>query len=503
MRVLFAASEAYPLAKTGGLGDVAGALPAALAERGADVRLLMPGYPAALDALVGGRVESSLNGLLSVPVGRLISGWLPGSGIRAWLVDAPSLFDRDGGPYADADGVEWADNALRFSYLSHVAALLSLGLIGHWRADVAHANDWHTGLVPMMLAGAGGRRPKTVFTIHNLAFQGNFTFDTARRVGVPASRLTVDGCEFYGRASFLKAGLQFADGITTVSPTYAREILGSELGCGMDGMLRSRERDLVGILNGASLGQWSPASDPHIPAHFGPRDISGKRACKAALQRELGLPVDPEAPLLGFMSRLTQQKMADVLVEALPWLAAQGAQFAMVGDGDPRLQAAFEDAARRHPANVAVRIGYQEPLAHRVCAGSDMLLAPARFEPCGLTQLYGMRYGSLPIVRRTGGLADTVVDADEHTLLHGAATGFSFDEPTADGLTSAISRALRAWREPLAWRRLQRQAMAQDFGWDRSAEQYLQLYSDLTGLPVPALPESVPAEAEALPLIRA
>jgi starch synthase len=500
MRVLFVAAEAYPLAKTGGLGDVGAALPAALADRGADVRLLLPGYPQALKALVGGRVEARIGELLGVPDGRLVSGWLPGSGVRTWLIDAPSLYQRPGGPYADADGREWADNALRFSYLSHVGALLALGMAAYWKADVVHANDWHTGLLPMILGRAGPRRPRTVFTIHNLAFQGNVPFETARAVGVPEAALTIDGCEFYGRASFMKAGIRYADRITTVSPTYAREILGPELGCGMDGLLRSRAADLRGVLNGVSCDQWSPAVDPCLPASFSARDISGKRACKAALQRELGLPVDPERPLLGFISRLTHQKMADVLVQVLPWLAAQGAQFVQVGDGCPELSAAFVEAGRRLPESVAARIGYQEPLAHRVCAGADILLAPARFEPCGLTQLYGMRYGAIPVVRRTGGLADTVVDANRRTLVSGAATGFVFEEPTAAGLTKAIRRALRAWREPLAWRRLQRQAMAQDFSWDDSAGRYLDLYGEITGLAAPARPRipSVDTVSEAV-----
>jgi len=493
MRVLFVAAEAFPLAKTGGLGDVAAALPAALSERGADVRLLMPGYPRALEMLAGARTEARIQDLLGVRDGRLVSGWLPGSGVRTWLVDAPALYQRPGGPYADADGREWPDNALRFSYLSHVGALLALGLAAYWKADVVHANDWHTGLLPMILAQAGARRPRSVFTIHNLAFQGNVPFETARAVGVPASALTIDGCEFYGRASFMKAGIRYADRVTTVSPTYAREILTPELGCGLDGLLRSRAADLRGVLNGVATGQWTPAGDPHLPAGFSARDISGKRACKAALQQELGLPVEPDRPLLGFISRLTHQKMADVLVQALPWLADQGAQFALVGDGCPELSGAFEAAARSRPESLAVRIGYQEPLAHRICAGADMLLAPARFEPCGLTQLYGMRYGAIPIVRRTGGLADTVVDADRRALLSGAATGFSFQEPTTAGLTRAIRRALRAYGEPLAWRRLQRQAMVQDFSWDESAGRYLEIYGEVTGLSAPVRPAAATA----------
>jgi starch synthase len=485
MRVLFVASEAYPLAKTGGLGDVARALPNALAQHGADVRLLLPGYPSALDGLVNPRIEARLDGVMGVPGGRLISGRLPDSGLPVWLVDARPLYQRAGGPYADAEGVDWADNALRFAYFSHVAALVGLGLATYWKADVVHANDWHTGLAPLMLALGGRRRPATVFTIHNLAYQGCFPLDTVRALGIPEGCLTPDGCEFYGQASFLKAGVQFADKVTTVSPTYAKEVLTPEFGCGFDGVLRARGSDFQGILNGAEYSLWSPANDPHIPAAFGPKDLSGKRVCKAELQRELGLPVAPDRPLLGFVSRLAHQKMADVLLKVLPWFARNGAQFAMVSQGEPELEAAFAEAGRLYPDSLAIRTRYQEPLAHRLYAAADMILAPARFEPCGLTQLYAMRYGSPPIVRRTGGLADTVVNADRHSIADQTATGFSFGDPTAAAMTDAMARALKRYRQPLAWRRLQLQAMEQDFSWDASAEKYLSLYRSLTGMAEP------------------
>jgi starch synthase len=488
MRVLYVASEAYPLAKTGGLGDVARALPSALARKGVDARLLLPGYPSALKGLIGGRVEAILDGVMGVPVGRIISGRLPGAGIPTWLVDAPSLYERPGGPYADAHGVQWPDNALRFAYLSHVAALVGLGLATDWRADVVHANDWHSGLLPLFLSRAEGPRPASVFTIHNLAFQGNFPLETARGLGVPDSHLTTDGCEFYGQASFLKAGVRFADRVTTVSPTYAEEALTPEFGFGLDGVLRARGTDFQGILNGIEEEVWNPAADPHLPASFGPKDISGKWICKAELQRELGLPLVREAPLIGFVSRLAHQKMADQLLEAVPWFARNGAQLALVAQGDPELEAAFADAGRRYPDNVAVRIDYQEALAHRLCAGVDVLLAPARFEPCGLTQLYGMRYGSVPVVRRTGGLADTVVNADRRTIARGTATGFSFENPTSYGMTSALQRAVRRYRQPLKWRRLQLQAMARNFSWDASAEKYLSLYCSVTGMAPPSTP---------------
>lgn len=499
MRVLFVASEAYPLAKTGGLGDVGRALPLALSEQGADVRLLLPAYPSAVDALAGGRVEASLDGLMGVPEGRLILGRLPGTQVPTWLADAPSLYHRPGGPYTDENGSDWADNALRFAYLSQVAALIGRGLTAHWRPDIVHANDWQAGLAPLILKAEGRGRPRTVFTIHNLAFQGNFPIDAARALGVDERWLGVDGCEFYGQASFLKAGVQFADQITTVSPTYAREVLTPAFGNGFEGLLGERRADFRGILNGVEFGLWNPASDPHLPARFSPRDLAGKAACKAALQDELGLAAAPEAPLVGFVSRLTPQKMADVLLEALPWFADNGVQLAVVGQGDPDLAAALAAAGERWPGRVAVRIGYEEPLAHRLYAGVDVLLAPARFEPCGLTQLYGMRYGSPPIVRRTGGLADTVVDAGEAALAARTATGFCFEEPTAGALVAAVERAAALHRQPLAWRRLQRQGMAQDFGWDASAAAYLSLYRELLGVGETAAPED--DEAEAAPVM--
>jgi starch synthase len=485
MRVLFVASEAYPLAKTGGLGDVARALPSALIRRGVDARLMLPGYPEALDRLAGARVEVVLDGILDVPDGRLISGRLPDAEVPVWLLDAPSLYRRPGGPYVDQHGADWPDNARRFAYLSHVAALIGRGIGAYWRADVVHANDWHTGLAPLLLAASGIRRPATVFTVHNLAFQGNFPMDAARGLGVPDHCLGTDGCEFYGHASFLKAGLRYADRVTTVSPTYAKEVLTPAFGHGLDGLLRARARVFRGIINGVEAALWTPATDASLPASFGPRDISGKRVCKAQLQRELGLPVDPDAPLFGFVSRLTHQKMADILLEALPWFGEKGAQFALVGQGDPALEAAYRSAGSGDPERLAVHVGYEETLAHRLYAGADVVLAPARYEPCGLSQLYAMRYGSLPVVRRTGGLVDTVVDASPRAIAEGAATGFSFQEPTVADLTGAMDRALELHAQPLAWRRLQMQAMQQDFSWDRSADKYLDLYCRVTGMDPP------------------
>ncbi len=489
MRVLFVAAEAFPLAKTGGLGDVARALPSALASQGVDVRLLLPGYPSALAGLVGARVEATLDEALGAPDARLISGRLPDSGVPTWLIDAPSLFRRGGGPYVDEEGCEWPDNARRFAYLSAVAAEIAMGRIAAWKADVAHANDWHTGLLPLLLAQERCAAPATVFTIHNMAFQGNFPLATVRALGAPDHCLDADGCEFYGQASFLKAGIRYADKVTTVSPTYATEILTPEFGHGLDGLLRARRDDLSGILNGVEANLWDPATDIHLPARFSRANIAGKRVCKAVAQAELGLPVDPETPLIGFASRLAHQKMADLLPDAAAWFAQNGAQLAVVAQGDPELEARLAEAAARFPEHVAARVDYREAVAHRLYAGADMLLAPARFEPCGLTQLYAMGYGTVPIVRRVGGLADTVIDANQRAMADRTATGFAFRSADLASMTCAIGRAVELYRQPLAWRRLQLQGMSRDFGWGASARAYLDLYRCAVGVEEPVGPD--------------
>jgi starch synthase len=483
MRVLFVTSEAYPLAKTGGLADVSRALPLALAGRGIDVRLLMPGYPDAITRIEKPRVAAKLDPLLGISDATLLAGTLPATDLPVWLIDAPSLYGRRGGLYQDEDGNDWPDNALRFAYLAHVGAALAMGRARlPWTPDIVHANDWHAGLLPLLLSFEAAPKPSSVFTTHNMAFQGNFPADVLSSIAIPKSCFSPGGVEFYNQVSYLKAGLRYADRVTTVSPTYAKEILTPEFGCGMEGLLRDRGADFSGILNGIDDVLWDPAGDPYLPRAFRATDISGKRVCKAALQRELGLPVDAEIPLIGFVSRLTHQKMADVILEALPWIARQGVQFAMVGQGDGVLEAGFAKARVRHGENMAAYIGYDEPLAHRLQAGSDMLLAPARFEPCGLTQLYALRYGTLPVVRSTGGLADTVVDSDTKSIAERTATGFVFQAPTLEDFTAALGRALTLFQEPLTWRRLQLQAMAQDYSWSASAENYISLYRGLSGL---------------------
>lgn len=480
MRVLFASSEIYPLAKTGGLADVSAALPLALAEMGVEIRLLMPGYRQALASAANKSVVTEIAGLAGAGVTRLIEARTPDTGLPVWLVDCPMLFDRPGGLYQDERGMDWTDNAQRFALFSRVAALLSTGdLVPEWRANLVHANDWHTGLVPAYLEARPDKGPATLFTIHNLAYQGQFSDLVFPALGLPAEMFTADGIEFYGGVSFLKAGIRYSDQLTTVSPSYAKEILTPEFGCGLDGLLRRRASQLCGILNGVDYRLWNPIRDLHLPATFTRRDLSGKRTCKAALQAELGLAIEPDAPLIAYVSRITDQKMADTVLDALPSILGQGAQFALLGQGDPALEGRFRDAAQRYPGKLAVRIGHEEPLEHRLHAAADLLLHPSRFEPCGLAPLYALRYGTLPIVRNVGGLADTVTDANETTLRLGAATGFAFREPTAPAMLACIDRALALYAQPVAWRKMQYEAMDQDFGWQASARDYLALYRRL------------------------
>jgi starch synthase len=495
MRVLFATAEAYPLAKTGGLADVSRALPVALRRLGVDVRLLLPAYPRAYLRLEDPKLVAAIPPALGVDDATLIAGHFPDVDLPVYLIDSPSLFRRTGGLYLDDTGEPWSDNPLRFAFFAHVGREIAMGRLGlEFKPDLVHANDWHAGLLPLYLSLESGPRPATVFTTHNMAFQGNFPAEWLGRIGIPRALFSPGGVEFYGQISYLKAGLRYADRVTTVSPTYAREILTPAFGCGLDGVLAERGDDFSGILNGIDEVLWNPATDPVLPRSYREADISGKRACKAALQAEFGLRVSPETPVLGFVSRLTEQKMADTILDVLPWLVAQGTQFVAVGEGDPALQAGFEAARERFGDKIAVIVGYDEPLAHKLQAGSDILLAPARFEPCGLTQLYALRYGSLPVVRRTGGLADTVVDATATAIADRSATGFVFDDPSAEDLTATLERALSLYREPLIWRRLQLQAMAQDFSWTASATQYAALYSAASGRPI-ALGVAVAAAA--------
>ncbi len=373
---------------------------------------------------------------------------------------------------------------LRFGALSWAAAHLGRHGDGQgWKPAIVHAHDWPTALAPAYLALEEGPRPRTVLTIHNLAYQGLFPADLLAPLGLPAAAFHPDGLEFYGKLGFLKAGLVYADRLATVSPTYAREILGPE-GLGLEGLLQRRNGQLRGILNGVDDEVWNPATDPHLPRPFGPADLASRAAGKLDLQRELGLRVDAEQPLFAIVSRFAGQKGLDLVLEDQAWFAAQNAQLAVLGQGDPELEARFLAAARLHPSRVVARIGFDEGLSHRIYGGADAVLVPSRQEPCGLTQLYALRYGALPVVRATGGLADTVVDASPEAIRAGQATGFVFKEATPSGLAGALERALALYRgRPEAWMDLQRRGMAQDFGWSRAAREYLELYEELLRAP--------------------
>ena len=459
--------------KTGGLADVAGALPGALTGHGVQMRSLVPGYPAVLAALPDADSVHAIPDLFGGPA-RVLAG--KAAGLRLFCLDAPHLFARPGGPYAGPDGGDWPDNAERFAALSQVAAAIGLGSIPGWVPDVVHAHDWQAGLAVAYLHYAGQRRPGTVMTVHNLAFQGWFPAGMLARLGLPPEAYTIEGVEYYGGIGTLKAGLRLADRITTVSPTYAGEICTQAGGMGLDGLLRTRRGDLSGIVNGIDTAVWDPAKDPHVPHPFtGPR-LRRRSGNKAALQARMGLQEGADTPLFAVVSRLTAQKGMDLVLGALPALLEHGAQLAVLGAGDPALEAGLQAAAQAYPGQVAARIGYDEGLAHLMQAGCDALLVPSRFEPCGLTQLCALRYGAIPVVARAGGLADTVIDANPAALAAGVATGVQFLPVDVAGLTHAIGRTMALWRDVPQWSRMQRNAMRADVGWDRPAEAYAALY---------------------------
>ncbi len=473
LNVLSVASEIYPIIKTGGLADVVGALPSALAQEGVKVVTLVPGYPAVTKALARQEVVHQYPGFFGGPA-RLLSG--RAGALDLFVIDAPHLFERQGSPYLASNGRDWPDNARRFAALGRAAADIGQGLVPGFVPDVIHAHDWQAGLAPVYLSLTDGPRPGTVMTIHNIAFQGIFPADLLFELGLPTSVFTVDGVEYYGQIGFLKAGLQLADRITTVSPTYAKEIQTPEGGMGLDGLLRARSGIVSGILNGIDDTVWDPATDPHLAKPFGRENLQARAANKAALQERLGLRPDPDAIVFGVVSRLSEQKGLDLVLAGLPRLLAGRAQLALLGAGDPTLEGSFQAARVVYPGQVGCFFGYDEALAHQIQGGSDALLVPSRFEPCGLTQLCAMRYGSVPVVSRVGGLADTVIDANEIAIAIGAATGLQFGPVNLTAAIDAFERAKTLWQDKEAWQRLQLNGMAADLGWSRPARQYANLY---------------------------
>jgi starch synthase len=490
MKVLHVAAEHHPQVKTGGLADVLGALPAAQMACGAEPRLLLPGFEPLLDALTGVRKVTDMAPMFGAARIQLLLGRLPHHDVPCYVIDAPLLYRRPGTPYQSPDGNAWPDNARRFALLGWVAAHLASGeLDAAWRPSTLHAHDWHAGLALAYLATQPARvashpgfgRAASVLTVHNLAYQGLFDPLECADFGLPMHHFTPDGFEFHGQLSFLKAGLVFADHLTTVSPTYAQEITTPAFGHGLDGLLTHRRDDLSGILNGIDRKVWDPSSDLALAQRYGMDDVEGgKAANKLALRQAHGLDHSPAAahkPLIGIVSRLAEQKGLDWVIESLPAIVAQGAQIMVLGSGDAKLERDLQAAVATFPGQVATFKGFNEPLSHQIFAASDMTLVPSRFEPCGLTQLYGLRYGAVPIVRGVGGLADTVVD----TSAGARGTGFVFPAASdgAPAMMQAISRAIQMHQDRPRWVALQRHGMAQNFSWDVSAQAYLQLYRKL------------------------
>lgn len=480
LKVLFATSEIAPLIKTGGLADVSGALPAALRAIGVDVRVLVPGYNQVIEQLAQHQTVAAFDDLPGFPLARLLSGTMA-NGVPLLVLDCPVLYQREGGPYQTAQGQDWADNAMRFGMLSKVAAALGSDASPlEWHPDLVHCNDWQTGLTPAYLHFAPGAVP-SVIAIHNLAFQGNFPPETVQQLHLPPSCYGIDGVEFYGNMSFLKAGLFYADHITTVSPNYAAEIQQEPLGFGMQGLLTVRHDSLTGILNGIDTDEWNPATDPYLAKPYSSANMAGKVANKTALQKKMGLSIDPDMPLLGVVSRFTEQKGLDLLLEIAPLLAELPVQLVMLGSGDAPMQKTARDLSHLYPGKIAVHIGFSEELSHQIEAGADMFVMPSRFEPCGLNQLYSQHYGTPPIVHATGGLADSVVDCTPETLKDGSASGFVFIGMNAENLYAEIQRAVGLYHDRPKWKTLCSNCMAKDLSWETSATAYRAVYLKVLG----------------------
>lgn len=489
MKVLYVCSELFPFLKTGGLADVSAGLPPELQALGCDVRILIPAFPAIASAACDVRPVAELpQGYTHwghspvLPTASLALATMPGLDVPVYMLQSPVLYERPGNPYLGPDGKDWEDNPKRFAALGWAGACLGQGLDRDWVPDVIHCHDWHAGLTPAYVRAfveAGRATPATVFTIHNLAYQGLFHRSVFPQLGLPGHYFDFRGLEFYGQGSFMKAAIQYSDRITTVSPTYAKEILMDLHGWGLEGLLRERSGVLSGILNGVDYHVWSPNSDALLAVPYDVDTVAQKAMAKKTLQADFRLEQRPDALIFGVVSRLTEQKGLHLLPHILSELVQSGGQLALLGKGSTALEQAFVDAAIRYPGQVGACIGYDEVTAHAVMAGADVILVPSEFEPCGLTQLYGLRYGTLPLVRRVGGLADTVVDCTLENLDAHTATGFVFDELSADGLLSAVRRAFALARRPSEWAAVQRRGMSLRFDWPSAARHYLAMYQSL------------------------
>ncbi|KKC26898.1 glycogen synthase GlgA [Sphingomonas sp. SRS2] len=476
LRVLSVTSELHPLVKTGGLADVAGAPPPAPAPHDIEVRSLLPAYPQVLRKIGKARAVHSYKALFGGPA-RVLAATV--NGLDLLLLDSPALFgSREGGPYSDLTGHDWADNWRRFAALSAVGADVAAGAVKGWQADLVHAHDWQAAMTAAYVRH--GRAPETpvVLTVHNLAFQGRFDTRIFPDLGLPPSAYSLEGVEYYGGVGFLKAGLQYGDAITTVSPTYADEIRTPAFGMGLDGLLRGRGDAVQGIVNGIDTTEWDPATDPNLASGFSMRSLGTRGGNRRALEKRFGLKRG-KGPIFAVISRLTWQKGIDLIVDAVEHLVAHGGRLVVLGSGDSAFEGALLAAAARHRGMIGIVTAYDEPLAHLIQGGADAILIPSRFEPCGLTQLYGQRYGTIPIAARTGGLADTIVDANEAALAVGCATGLLHEPGSGEALKAAISRAIALYWAPGVWLAMRKQGMRADYGWERSSARYAALYRSL------------------------
>ena len=475
-KVLFVTSEVHPLIKTGGLADVSYGLPKALVELSQDVRIIMPNYQAI-------KTDQNIHFRCTIRIDNrdvnIQETRLPGSDVIVWLVDYPDYFGRPGNPYLDESGNPWADSAQRFALFCRIAVEVAMDRAYlDWRADVVHCNDWQSGLIPALLT-LEHDKPATVFTIHNLAYQGLFPKQVFKEVNIPGQLWNPEVLEFFGMLSFIKGGLACADWITTVSPTYALEIQTPDFGYGLEGLLSHREDTLSGIINGIDLDQWNPETDETITQQYNSTTLDQKQLNKSSLQQRASLPVDQDVAVIGLIGRLVEQKGIDLVIDCLPDLATMPVQFILLGSGDKSYEMRLMNIAHLYPDKISITLGYDEQLAHLIEAGADIFLMPSRFEPCGLNQMYSLRYGTIPIVRKTGGLADSVVDSIPETIKEKSATGIVFNEPTAGALLEAVKRTLLLFDNKKTWKTIQQSAMSQDLSWQHSAKQYLKLYEKI------------------------
>ena len=479
MRVLFVSSEAYPLIKTGGLADVSGSLPSALKKSNIDIKILIPGYPEVLEKVENQRSLGTLQ-VFSFISCEILVGTMPNSTLEVIVIKNSVLYERNGGPYIDAKSQDWHDNPLRFGVLSKVASILSSKtMLWDWLPEIVHCNDWQTGLTPYYIRQNYASQVKTLLSIHNMAFQGNYSRDWISRLELNPHDFQLQGYEFYAQLSFLKAGIFYADKLSTVSPNYAKEIQTDAFGFGMQGLLQLRKDDITGILNGIDLDEWNPKKDSHLPYTYNEKQLAGKAKIKTYLQEKSLLEVNDKIPLLGVVSRLTYQKGLDILIEIMPELIDLNCQIVVLGSGEKSFEERFTAYAKQYPKQVSVTIGYNEPFSHQIMAGADIFIMPSRFEPCGLNQLYGLRYGTPPIVTNTGGLADSICNTTLETVISNTATGFVMENVTKLSLLVTIKHALSVWQDKKIWKKIQINGMNQDIGWGHSANAYIALYEGM------------------------